>query len=443
MYNSKIYIGLLRMQMKILLLALFFLSVVSGVSALPDQSKACHGIKTIDAEIPEGFSFPWSVFTEDILMKTYCNTDSVQVEIGSGEENQYIWHEAYYTKGAGEEWESPLELEGNAIFDGKWIVGTASVELPVSYENRDTNYVAAYICDWREDEWKCGCRYADTCTSKGKWSLQTFTQTGVSEGENDDVAENIDSNKDFQVFDMTLYKDKPTDLTERGFPKINIVYGGDFFRQGTVENDLPPEEVVREIARNAYAKSSVVNIDIERWSLPEEVEKYMYVLDVIRDETPNLKVGFYIGPPKRDYWRAITGIADPKYQEWQQENNALQEFADTVDLLFPNAYTFYEDTNGWELYAKAQIDEAKRLNPNKPAYLTLWPEYHDSNATLVGQYVPVDFFRLQLETAKKYADGVVIWGGWGWDTGGRKPWSEDLPWWKEVQDFLKNDEEES
>jgi hypothetical protein len=49
----------------------------------------------------------------------------------------------------------------------------------------------------------------------------------------------------------------------------------------------------------------------------------------------------------------------------------------------------------------------------------------------VGKYLPVDFWRCQLETLYKHADGVVIWGGYRCD------WQLNFPWWKETIKFLK------
>jgi hypothetical protein len=41
---------------------------------------------------------------------------------------------------------------------------------------------------------------------------------------------------------------------------------------------------------------------------------------------------------------------------------------------------------------------------------------------------------VELLTVRQYADGLVIWGGWG--TGGPQPWDEDTPWWQVTKRFL-------
>jgi hypothetical protein len=77
-------------------------------------------------------------------------------------------------------------------------------------------------------------------------------------------------------------------------------------------------------------------------------------------------------------------------------------------MLFPSVYTFYEDQEGWSKYAVQQIREARRIGGGSPVYIFLWEEYHPSVAKLAGTYLPPDYWRMELELARKYADGVVI-----------------------------------
>ena len=69
-------------------------------------------------------------------------------------------------------------------------------------------------------------------------------------------------------------------------------------------------------------------------------------------------------------------------------------------------------------------------------YVFLWPQYHDSNPSLKGAFLPADYWRLQLQMAKQYADGIVIWGGWG--SNGPIKWDENAVWWKVTKDLCKN-----
>jgi hypothetical protein len=71
----------------------------------------------------------------------------------------------------------------------------------------------------------------------------------------------------------------------------------------------------------------------------------------------------------------------------------------------------------------------------KPVYAFLWPQYYSTRHKELGDiYIEADFWRLQLETAYKYADGVVIWFPL------RIDWEQASqgPWWEVTKTFLKD-----
>jgi len=249
--------------------------------------------------------------------------------------------------------------------------------------------------------------------------------------------------KPFYMFDATLYSNKP-DLSTHGIRPIRVIYGQEFGKDWFKNADLlPPLEAVQSVARQAQQTGVPVVLDIEHWPLkgPTEVvqsslQKYMTVLTWFRNAAPGLSVGYYGAPPTRDYWRAVKGPASPEYKTWMSENDKLHPLADAVVVLYPSLYTFYPDREGWSKYAIAQITEARRYAGGKPVFVFLWPQYHESNVQLTGTYLPPDYWLRELQTAKEYADGVVIWGGWDLKTNKAYKWDEDAQWWKITIDFL-------
>ena len=258
------------------------------------------------------------------------------------------------------------------------------------------------------------------------------------------LAQSLPSPKPFLVFDGTLYSTKP-DLSAYGIRPITLAYAGNFGPDWNKQTDRLPElPAVQAVAREAQQKGHVVVLDIEHWPLngsPDSVRdsltKYMTVLDWFRAAAPGLSVGYYGAPPVRNYWGAVEDTSNQERQSWMEENDQLRSLAGAVDVLFPSLYTLYPDQAGWKKYAIAQIEEARRYGGGKPVYVFLWPQYHESNLTLGGRYLPADYWLLELETAKVYADGIVIWGGWGSDNRPVK-WDENAPWWKVTKKFMKS-----
>lgn len=258
------------------------------------------------------------------------------------------------------------------------------------------------------------------------------------------LGQTLQNSKPFIVFDGTLYSDKP-DFSAYGIQPITIGYsakfGAEWFKQA---DRLPSIDAVQAIARDAHQGGQMIVLDIEHWPLkgsPDLVRnslgKYLAVLEWVRNAAPGLSVGYYGAPPIRDYWRAIKDPSNQEHKTWMAENDQIRSLASAVDVYVPSLYTFYADQEGWRKYALAQIKEARRYGSEKPVYVFLWPQYHDSNRILGGHYLPDDYWQLELETAKQYADGIVIWGGWDLKSNRPTKWDENASWWKVTKEFMK------
>lgn len=246
----------------------------------------------------------------------------------------------------------------------------------------------------------------------------------------------------FEVLDGTLYRSKP-DLSSLGFKPLKIIYVSEFgkdWSSGPTKMQLPPEDVVKQVARTAAATESLVVIDIEHWPLAgspslvqESLDKYRRIATWFHEAASTMEIGFFGIVPRAAYGWSLKGADSWEYQSWQQVNEALAPLAEKVDVMFPYAYTYYPDQAEWVRFATENIKEARRYG--KPVYVFLWPQYVDNAGKLAGKPVPEDYWKLQLETVRKLADGMVIWGGWG--PNGPEPWNEDAPWWKVTKRFLE------
>lgn len=240
---------------------------------------------------------------------------------------------------------------------------------------------------------------------------------------------------EFIVYDATHHRGKP-DLTPYGMRPIKVVYEGELFGDDRAPEAFPAAAAIERVAKNAALHRQVVVLDVERWIwLDGHVNRYVELARRFNAISPQVDLGYYGTVPKRDYWRARKGQSDPEFVAWQRENDGLRPIVAEVNALYPSLYTFYDYRPGWVEYAEANIREARRLAGGRPVYAFLWFTYHDSNPYLRGKAIPRKYWRLQLETLRRIADGVVIWGGGTWD--------ENAAWWMETRRFfaaLKQDD---
>ena len=262
----------------------------------------------------------------------------------------------------------------------------------------------------------------------------------------------------FTLYDAMSWQLKP-DLSPFGLQPIYLtdreVFAGSY---PNYDRTKPDEAATRALARKVAAKNQLLVLDIEHWEVNimyapvAEVEHNLQMLaqivDWIKDERPEVKVGFYGILPVADYWmtadyaasllyastnawwNAMLPKARAKYEAMQAANDLVASFlASKVDFLCPSFYTFYDDPHGWQAVSTMRISEAKRFG--KPVLPFLWMQYHEGGPEREHTlYLPADYWNLQLETVFAHADGAVIWGGWG------GTWDESAPWWQITSEFL-------
>ena len=253
--------------------------------------------------------------------------------------------------------------------------------------------------------------------------------TGVSHGTDAPIPGAL--KRPFQVFDGLLYKGKP-DLGALGMTPIRGINPPAALSEAS---DGVDDGQIRATLRPLQGYTGAVYLDYEIWptfhASPSEVAgniaKLNRVLQIAHETIPAAKFGYYDVVPCWDYWGLVKNdLAIIK--QWQDCNVAINELAQHVDIVMPSLYTFYNDQQGWDVYAGALLQAARRYN--KPVYAFLWPEFHVSNKFLKGKNLPANFWRHELDFCRARADGVVIWGGW------QEPWDENAEWWSETKGFL-------
>jgi hypothetical protein len=159
-------------------------------------------------------------------------------------------------------------------------------------------------------------------------------------------------------------------------------------------------------------------LNIEHWPLPEHIGKYIDIVNWWREIRPDVRVGYYSMLPYRNYWAPVLWSLNQRnsMEAWKAANQLLRPLAEVVDFVCPSLYTFYEDGQSgpdyshddlWEVYARANIDEARKYN--KQVYPFIWPRFHISNQLVGLQYIGDELLRRQIRVCVEHADGCIVW----------------------------------
>lgn len=225
----------------------------------------------------------------------------------------------------------------------------------------------------------------------------------------------------FLIFDNMLYKRKP-DTQSAGLIASNILYGDKIWPSKQNPLALPNREEFKTLVRAETANPGPLVIDVEALPLrgsPEAACHNMEMLATLADwaheAAPGKVIGFY-------GTNTLSNVPLP--------NQALaKELASHVDAFFPSLYTFEDSRVNWEKRAAMAQAEARALDKKKPIYFYIWPQYHEG-AVKALRYVDGDYWKFQLQTARRYSNGVVLWGPSGY------VWNEKSGWWAATKEFV-------
>lgn len=256
------------------------------------------------------------------------------------------------------------------------------------------------------------------------------------------------SDSDFKVFDGTRLNGKP-DMEQYGFTPLEIVYAVRLWTEDLADvpiDELPdPDLLHQQTERAANTNPNIAMLDIEHWPnvgdyyddvLPT-VKKTYRVIDRMQKVKPNLHLGYFGMVPVKNF---SSNLSTYRLDKWRHKNHYLRPLADKVDAFFLKGYTYWQDRSKWAENLKNNIAEARRLassvgDDNKPVYVVLWPRYYwgfDYDSSLNGTYFDADYWKFQLDTVRKYADGVVIWSK------AKTDFDSSAPWWDVTTAFLQD-----
>jgi hypothetical protein len=236
------------------------------------------------------------------------------------------------------------------------------------------------------------------------------------------VAPALADNAPFALYDNMYYRGKP-DTTRDGFIVSNILYEGVIWPHNVNYGTLPDQHAYEAMVRAHDANPGPLVIDIEELPLggaPDVAREHQQTLATLADwahaAAPGKVIGYY-------GTNTLTHVA-PAYVPY------AKELAKHVDAFFPPAYTFDDDRTKWQQHAQDAVAEAHSLDPSKPVYFYLWPQYHD-NTPKQFQFVDAAYWSFQLGFASRKSNGIVIWSP------GKFDWNDSTGWWSATQQFAR------
>ena len=145
----------------------------------PPGSVACHQYVPASS-IPSGYGVPWDTQSgmNELLIKATCNTTNVTLDMGKGDQNQYVYNTGYYYRSGLANWTEFLLTSTEPLISSNWYPKTATINLSLdSTQQAQDTYALGYLCSWNGTQWKCGCR--DAACTQSYWQIQNFRRSGM------------------------------------------------------------------------------------------------------------------------------------------------------------------------------------------------------------------------------------------------------------------------
>jgi hypothetical protein len=258
-------------------------------------------------------------------------------------------------------------------------------------------------------------------------------------------AESKIKEKEFIVFDLISAIDKPVDLP---LTKMHMLYQWQSYggaKKGYEKKDYKntiPEQYLKccYMQDNLEAlEAEYISIDFEQWRWYDTksknhssyMEHYKNTIGLVRSIFPEgTKISWYntgVMPRKFDYSKEVP-LADLNW--WRMRNDVGKQLVNEYDYMQPSFYLRRADSLlGWKKRVELIVSEYRRLEPSKPLYAHLSPQFVDNPKKLVAP----EKWREILYYVHDITDGIVIWTYP--QKRYMKHWDEHQEWWAVTVEF--------
>ena len=205
----------------------------------------------------------------------------------------------------------------------------------------------------------------------------------------------------FTLYDNTHYSDRP--LAPYAVTRSGVFYEDAAERESIAAGHVPDKRAfIDAVAAEVQAPGPLV-LDFEDLYLtgtPAIATFHLRVLTLLaswaHQAAPRMVIGFY----------GLLGHTATAYLP------LARRLAPLEDAFFPSLYTFDDDHALWEGRLQGDMQQAQAIDPRKPVYPYIWPQYHEHTPRAL-QYLDAAYWSFQLRSIHALANGAVIWSGGG------------------------------
>jgi len=245
----------------------------------------------------------------------------------------------------------------------------------------------------------------------------------------------------FHLYDALHYRDTP-DLSADRIHDIRLIY----------ENKLTDTPALGFGARGFNSKriadmakiskdkpETLVSLDIESWKTgPAATRKYINAIQVFRKESGAKKIGLYGFVPfgNKILYKSLDTNDSRARARWEEFQAETTQIAASVDIFMPSMYTWGGNHDAWIKTAKIAIERARAVDPKKPIYVFVWPQYYSDDSSYNLNFIDTKTWRSELEELYQLADGIILWSSDKDSDGKAIKFSRDMPWYVETMKFM-------
>ncbi len=122
--------------------------------------------------IPDGYGPPFNMLSsaQEPVLTVSCDPGNIRATAGSSTAQTFVYNKGFVY--AGGSWQSISFSGMNATGNPGWLSGKANSSLLPEATGGAGNFVIAFVCQYVENSWKCGCR--DKACANSFWTLQKY-----------------------------------------------------------------------------------------------------------------------------------------------------------------------------------------------------------------------------------------------------------------------------